>query len=395
MWGGGGVPPGVEGGRAGRLCREFRGRSHTRTSPLPTHPPTPPPTHTLQIHDAQGIAKMRAAGALASRVLAAAGALVAPGVTTDEIDKAVHAMTVEAGAYPSPLNYGRFPKSVCTSVNEVSAENEGWGGAGAVAARARGARRRLAARPPLTPRSLAPPPPCAVHLPRHPRLEAPEGGRHCEHRRHRVPGCEEEGGWVGLGGGALRAQAGVSSLLRLALTPNPLQPAHTPVRPPTHHPPHPPTRHPPPQGYHGDTSRMFYVGRVPPEAAALCEATREALDAGIAVCGPGVPVKEIGRAIHSVADARKLGLVRAFVGHGVGRVFHSYPHIFHFRRVRACVRGAWGEGAKRRGAGVVCPARSPSRDASHPRTPTPRPTPPPTLRPTRAGTATPGCWRRG
>jgi methionine aminopeptidase len=44
--------------------------------------------------------------------------MVAPGVTTDQIDKAVHAMIVEAGAYPSPLNYGRFPKSVCTSVNE-------------------------------------------------------------------------------------------------------------------------------------------------------------------------------------------------------------------------------------------------------------------------------------
>lgn len=47
-----------------------------------------------------------------------AGGMVAPGVTTDEIDRAVHRMVVEAGAYPSPLNYGRFPKSVCTSVNE-------------------------------------------------------------------------------------------------------------------------------------------------------------------------------------------------------------------------------------------------------------------------------------
>ena len=41
-----------------------------------------------------------------------------PGVTTDEIDKAVHKMIIEAGAYPSPLGYGGFPKSVCTSVNE-------------------------------------------------------------------------------------------------------------------------------------------------------------------------------------------------------------------------------------------------------------------------------------
>lgn len=41
-----------------------------------------------------------------------------PFVTTDEIDKAVHEMVIESGAYPSPLGYGGFPKSVCTSVNE-------------------------------------------------------------------------------------------------------------------------------------------------------------------------------------------------------------------------------------------------------------------------------------
>lgn len=52
------------------------------------------------------------------QVLDMAGKMVALGVTTDEIDKAVHKMIIEAGAYPSPLNYGRFPKSVCTSVNE-------------------------------------------------------------------------------------------------------------------------------------------------------------------------------------------------------------------------------------------------------------------------------------
>ncbi|XP_039069452.1 methionine aminopeptidase 1B, chloroplastic-like [Hibiscus syriacus] len=71
-----------------------------------------------QIHDAEGIARMRAAGELAARVLNYAGKLVRPSVTTDEIDKAVHQMIIEAGAYPSPLGYGGFPKSVCTSVNE-------------------------------------------------------------------------------------------------------------------------------------------------------------------------------------------------------------------------------------------------------------------------------------
>ncbi|CAH9082057.1 unnamed protein product [Cuscuta epithymum] len=71
-----------------------------------------------QIHDAEGISRMRAAGELAARVLEYAGTLVRPSVTTNEIDEAVHQMIIDAGAYPSPLGYGGFPKSVCTSVNE-------------------------------------------------------------------------------------------------------------------------------------------------------------------------------------------------------------------------------------------------------------------------------------
>ena len=51
-----------------------------------------------------------------------AGALVAPGVTTDSIDALVHEEALKRGAYPSPLNYHGFPKSCCTSVNEEGAE---------------------------------------------------------------------------------------------------------------------------------------------------------------------------------------------------------------------------------------------------------------------------------
>ncbi|OMO90208.1 hypothetical protein CCACVL1_07464 [Corchorus capsularis] len=95
--------------------------------PVPDHIPKPPYfgsnilpeiSSDYQIHDAEGLAKMRAACELAARVLNHAGTLVRPSVTTDEIDKAVHEMIIEAGAYPSPLGYGGFPKSVCTSVNE-------------------------------------------------------------------------------------------------------------------------------------------------------------------------------------------------------------------------------------------------------------------------------------
>ncbi|KAE9613031.1 hypothetical protein Lal_00027387 [Lupinus albus] len=71
-----------------------------------------------EVHDENGIECMRASGRLAAQVLQHAGTLVKPGITTDEIDQAVHQMIIDNGAYPSPLGYGGFPKSVCTSVNE-------------------------------------------------------------------------------------------------------------------------------------------------------------------------------------------------------------------------------------------------------------------------------------
>uniref|UniRef100_A0A6B2LB20 Methionine aminopeptidase n=1 Tax=Arcella intermedia TaxID=1963864 RepID=A0A6B2LB20_9EUKA len=67
------------------------------------------------------IAKMRQSCRLARQILNYAGSLVAPGVTTDEIDRLVHQKIIESGAYPSPLLYYGFPKSICTSINEVVA----------------------------------------------------------------------------------------------------------------------------------------------------------------------------------------------------------------------------------------------------------------------------------
>lgn len=95
--------------------------------PVPDHIPRPPYVNSRkppgvanqpEIHDEIGIEKMRASGRLAAQVLQYAGTLVKPGITTDEIDRAVHQMIIDNGAYPSPLGYGGFPKSVCTSVNE-------------------------------------------------------------------------------------------------------------------------------------------------------------------------------------------------------------------------------------------------------------------------------------
>ena len=65
------------------------------------------------------IERMRVAGRLAAEVLRVTGDAVRVGITTDELDAICHAATVERGAYPSPLNYQGYPKSLCTSVNEV------------------------------------------------------------------------------------------------------------------------------------------------------------------------------------------------------------------------------------------------------------------------------------
>lgn len=76
----------------------------------------------LQVHDEESLARMRVACSVAAEVLLRAGAAVAPGVTTDELDAIAHETYVEFGAYPSTLGYGGsrdYPKSVCTSVNGV------------------------------------------------------------------------------------------------------------------------------------------------------------------------------------------------------------------------------------------------------------------------------------
>ena len=192
----------------------------------------PPLNRNLELHDAQGVARMRAAGRLAAAVLDRAAELVVPGATTEEVDAALHAMIVAAGAYPSPLNYGGFPKSVCTSVNDVIC--------------------------------------------------------------HGIPDDR-----------ALLRGDIVNVDVTVFL-----------------------------DGHHGDTSRMFFAGgeaAAPPEARALCAATKRALDAAIAVCAPGVPYARIGDAISDVADAHGYGVVKDFIGHGVGRVFHAAPQVLHYR----------------------------------------------------------------
>jgi methionyl aminopeptidase len=71
------------------------------------------------VKGAEVIERLRRAGRLAAEVLRVTAGAIAPGVTTDELDAVCHQSTVDRGAYPSPLNYHGYPKSICTSVNEV------------------------------------------------------------------------------------------------------------------------------------------------------------------------------------------------------------------------------------------------------------------------------------
>lgn len=86
-------------------------------------------------------------------------------------------------------------------------------------------------------------------------------------------------------------------------------------------------------GWYGDTSRMFLVGeRVPVKAQRLVEVTFAAMWAGIDAVRPEATLGDVGHAIQSLAEAHRFSVVRDFVGHGLGRVFHDAPEVKHYGR---------------------------------------------------------------
>ena len=86
-------------------------------------------------------------------------------------------------------------------------------------------------------------------------------------------------------------------------------------------------------GWHGDTSRMFYIGEVKRKAQRLVEITYESLMRGIAAVKPGATTGDIGYAIQSFAEEQeRCSIVRDFCGHGLGRIFHGLPNVVHFGR---------------------------------------------------------------
>ncbi len=84
-------------------------------------------------------------------------------------------------------------------------------------------------------------------------------------------------------------------------------------------------------GWYGDTSRMYLVGdKIPVKGRRLVDLTYEAMMLGIAAAKPGATLGDIGHAIQSFAEGHRLGVVRDYGGHGIGRDFHAAPHIDHY-----------------------------------------------------------------
>ncbi|MEM1308917.1 MAG: type I methionyl aminopeptidase [Cyanobacteria bacterium P01_H01_bin.153] len=179
------------------------------------------------------IEKMRQAGSLAAQLLDYLEPLVKPGVSTLELNDAAEAWTQKHGAKSAPLGYpgavDPFPKSICTSVNEVVC--------------------------------------------------------------HGIPSAEQ----------LLRD----GDIINIDVTPIL-------------------------EGFHGDTSRMFFVGTPSPLAKKLVEVTQESMWHGIRAIKPGARIGDIGAAIQAYAEAEGFSVVRDFVGHGVHRVFHTAPQIPHY-----------------------------------------------------------------
>ncbi len=197
-------------------------------------------SETVTLLSSREIEKMRRAGHLASQLLDHLAPMIQPGVSTLEINDEAERWTQAHGAKSAPLGYHGFPKSICTSINEVVC--------------------------------------------------------------HGIPNAKE----------ILKD----GDIINVDVTPTV-------------------------EGYHGDTSRTFFVGTPSPVAKKLVEVTLECLHRGIAEVKPGARIGDIGAAIQEYAEANGFSVVRDFVGHGVSQIFHTAPQVPHYgvrgkgRRLRA------------------------------------------------------------
>lgn len=91
-------------------------------------------------------------------------------------------------------------------------------------------------------------------------------------------------------------------------------------------------------GYHGDTSKMFFAGEASVLAKRLAKITQECMYLGIETVKPGASLGDIGAAIQRHAEANRFSVVREFCGHGIGKVFHDDPQILHYGRAGTGMR---------------------------------------------------------
>lgn len=83
-------------------------------------------------------------------------------------------------------------------------------------------------------------------------------------------------------------------------------------------------------GWHGDTSKTFYVGEPSIKARKVTEVARKSLDIGISMVRPGATLGDIGHAIQVYAESERCSVVREYCGHGIGRGFHEEPQVLHY-----------------------------------------------------------------
>lgn len=83
-------------------------------------------------------------------------------------------------------------------------------------------------------------------------------------------------------------------------------------------------------GFHGDTSKMFFVGQPSVLAQRVCDISHKCLKIGIELVKPGVHLGDIGHAIQTYAEAKNCSVVREYCGHGIGTTFHEEPQVLHY-----------------------------------------------------------------
>ncbi|MFM1885079.1 MAG: hypothetical protein RL026_236 [Pseudomonadota bacterium] len=84
------------------------------------------------------------------------------------------------------------------------------------------------------------------------------------------------------------------------------------------------------EGFHGDTSRMYCVGKAPVQAERLVRVCEQAMWAGIRVVRPGAHLGDVGHAIQTLVEAERFSVVREYCGHGIGRIYHEDPQVLHY-----------------------------------------------------------------